>query len=127
MEMEVENKCPNCQRGIPIDAKICPYCGRMFGEIVEKKHTGAGIASLVLGIIAMCLIWLTFIPIVSVSYFFIHLPMSILAIVFGSIGYWSKKRHDGYGLSGLILGILVLILGFIFMMISAYLYVRGFS
>lgn len=27
-----DRRCPNCGRGIPLDANVCPYCGRDFGK-----------------------------------------------------------------------------------------------
>lgn len=27
-----QRRCPNCDRGIPMDARICPYCGKKFEE-----------------------------------------------------------------------------------------------
>jgi len=27
-----DRKCPNCGRGIPMDARTCPYCGKNFEE-----------------------------------------------------------------------------------------------
>jgi uncharacterized membrane protein len=27
---EPDRRCPNCDRGIPIDAKVCPYCNKKF-------------------------------------------------------------------------------------------------
>jgi len=27
-----ERRCPNCGRPIPMDARICPYCGKKFEE-----------------------------------------------------------------------------------------------
>jgi hypothetical protein len=29
---KVERKCPNCGRGIPEDARVCPYCSKKFDE-----------------------------------------------------------------------------------------------
>lgn len=29
---EPDRRCPECGRGIPFDAKICPYCGKKFKE-----------------------------------------------------------------------------------------------
>ncbi|GAH02415.1 unnamed protein product, partial [marine sediment metagenome] len=55
-----DRQCPSCGRRIPLDARLCPYCGRNFDEniiAIGKKHTGYGTASLVIGIVAMCLIW----------------------------------------------------------------------
>ena len=64
--MNEERRCPNCGRVIPIDARVCPYCAKRFDESesdYRKKHSGFGNASLVLGIISMCLIWMTYIQI----------------------------------------------------------------
>jgi len=27
-----DRRCPNCGRVIPIDARVCPYCGKKFEE-----------------------------------------------------------------------------------------------
>jgi len=123
--MVEERKCPNCGRVIPNDAFICPYCGKKFveirpsGQITEKKHTGFGTASLILGIIAMCLIWTSFFGSAGgVAWMLVLLPLGVLAIIFGGLGYWRKKFHDIYGLVGFILGILVILLGFIFAVIT---------
>jgi len=127
-ESNMKRNCSVCGREIPLDARICPYCGKNFGENTmasEKKHTGFGIAALVLGIIAMCLIWITIFPWwLRTSYYFVHLPLGILAIIFGTIGYWGGKRHDTYGLAGFILGLVVTIVGFIFMFISSVMWGR---
>jgi uncharacterized membrane protein len=29
---EPDRRCPNCDRGIPMDAKVCPYCSKKFEE-----------------------------------------------------------------------------------------------
>jgi len=26
----IDRRCPNCGRGIPFDANVCPYCGKKF-------------------------------------------------------------------------------------------------
>jgi len=124
--------CPNCGRIIPVDARICPYCKKEFeitqskgvyenSEVHEvKKHTGFGTASLVLGIIGMCFIWTTFLGIAGFAvWLFFLLPIGILSIILGAIGYYRSKKHDNYGIIGLILGVLLVILGFIFAIISS--------
>ena len=76
-----------------------------------KKHTSYGIASLVIGIIAMCFIWLA----VSIlGYFVWLLPAGILAVVLGDIA--NKRYNDKFGLAGFILGLFVLIIGFVLML-----------
>ncbi len=119
-----ERKCPTCGRSIPTDANMCPYCGKKFIESplpVEKNHTGFGTASLVLGIIGIATLWLAIIPIIPLKelfYFFIHIPLGILAVVLGALSYWRKKLHDTYGLAGFIIGLLVLVVGFISLMVA---------
>lgn len=61
------------------------------------EHTGFGIASLVLGILAVATCFFTS----SIRPFFIF---GFLAIIFGSIAYWGKSK-DSFGLAGFILGI----------------------
>ena len=29
-ERQQERRCPNCGRGIPFDARACPYCAKKF-------------------------------------------------------------------------------------------------
>ena len=65
--------------------------------------------SLVIGIVAMCLILLADSP----AYIFIHLTMGIIAVIFGSLAYWGENRKDNYGLAGFILGMIVLVLGLV--------------
>lgn len=119
-----ERKCPYCGRVIPIDAIACPYCAKKFYEYdkgLEKKHSGLATASLILGIIGIATIWLTFIPVIAFLYFFIHIPLGILTIIFGGISY--SKTLDKWGLSGVILGTLSLVIGFIGFVVAVYIYV----
>ena len=64
------------------------------------EHTGFGIASLVLGILAVA----TCFFISPTRPFFIF---GFLAIIVGSIAYWSKLK-DSFGLAGFILGIVAI-------------------
>ena len=85
---------------------------------ISKKHTGAGVASLILGIIPMCLIWICFIPGWGlVFYLVVELTLGILATIFGAVSYFGKAK-DKFGLAGFILGILVLVLGLVFSIIT---------
>ena len=73
--------------------------------MVEKKKSGMPIASLVLGIIAV----------VSTFFWYIVIPTSILAIVFGAKSI--KKYGSKLGKAGLILGIVGISL-FLFIYVS---------
>jgi hypothetical protein len=121
-----DRRCPHCGRVIPDDAIVCPYCAMNFSDTEfngKKKHSGFGTASLILGIIALCLIWLTYIPPVGVLIFLIgFLPVGVLTVIFGSIGYWYRNK-DKLGIAGFILGVLVLILGLIGVTVSAVVYI----
>lgn len=59
----------------------------------NRKKSASGVSSLVLGIIS----------IVSALFYYISLPTSILAIVFGAVG--TKKTGTKLGKAGLITGI----------------------
>jgi hypothetical protein len=84
----------------------------------KKEHTLSGKLSIYVGILLICFLWITLIPPWCILYAFIHLPLGILTVVFGAVGYWRKEQHDNYGLIGFILGIIVVTAGFIFMNIS---------
>lgn len=109
--------CSQCEKELINNPKFCPECGTSTSEkekTTVKKHTGYGTASLVLGIIGMCLIWVELIPLWgSYFYSFLHFPLGILTIIFGSLGYWRRNRRDNFGLAGFILGVVMLISGFI--------------
>ena len=116
--MDNNRVCPACGRNIPLDASLCPYCGKSFKMDVTSEikttHTGYGTASLVVGIVGICLVWLALTP----FYFFINLPMALIAIILGAVAYWRKESKDNFGLAGFILGLIHLIIGTIFVLIS---------
>ena len=115
--MESRRFCQVCGRDIPVDSNVCPYCGNSFKINIEsntKKHTGYGTASLVIGIVGICLVWLALTP----FYFFLNLPMSLIAIILGAVAYRKKERKDNFGLAGFILGLIHLIIGTIFVLIA---------
>ena len=81
----------------------------------SKKITGYALASFILGLIGFITIWLIFVTFIG-KYFiifpFIHGPIGILAIIFGSVGYF-KNGHFALCLTGFILGLLTGIVGLI--------------
>jgi len=88
--------------------------------MTNGTRTNFGIASLVLGIVGLCIIW---IPLVGIA----SIVLGILAIIFGALAYWGKNRRDVFGLAGFILGLIIIILVIISIIISAmvYVYVSG--
>lgn len=76
----------------------------MAEEPVYNRHNGYGISALILGIIGMVFIWVPLFPMV----------LGVLALILGAIGYWKVERPDGFGLAGFILGLLIIVIGFIY-------------
>jgi hypothetical protein len=79
--------------------------------IKEKEHTKVGIASIIFGILGLILyfIGLFFFSFVDNRLYGIisGIILSILAII---IGYFAKKQGDSYGIYGMILGGLVIVI-----------------
>ena len=69
--------------------------------MVKGKASGLGVASLILGIIGIVLMFMIWFPFVSIIGFI----LAILAIIFGAIAFWGSNK-DKFGLAGFILGII---------------------
>jgi len=126
--------CPECGEPIKQGSNFCKKCGHKFFEKMQntqqnansinsvsampKKHCGFGIASLVLGIVSMSLIWITIFPGGAgfILYLLVEIPMSIIATIMGAVAFWGKWK-DKFGLAGFILGLLVIVLGLVFSVI----------
>ena len=120
--------CPTCQREIPSDARLCPYCGTRIISNTGKRHTNLGTISIILSILATIFWW---VPILLISFnghdfddfalnwwLFLIFPTTVLSIALGSITYYETK--DSYGLSGLTLGSAILIISIVFKIITPY-------
>jgi hypothetical protein len=96
-------------------------------QIAEKvKHTGVGIASIILGILGLILY--------LIGWFFysfvdnrlhgiiIGIILGIIAIV---LGYFAKKQEDNYGTYGISLGVLILIIGVLIFVLTTPVYVES--
>jgi hypothetical protein len=70
-----------------------------------------GITAATLGIVSMCIFWLSIIPyFLGTLLFIIILSMSVLGIIFGAFSYANKMRRNTPGLVGLILSIIAIVL-----------------
>lgn len=70
----------------------------------QEKRTGIGIASLILGVIAI------------ITFFIPIFVFGVLATIFGAVSYWGKDK-DNYGLAGFILGITAVVLNVIILVL----------
>jgi len=89
--------CHECGEPIKEGNSFCDNCGNKFYDqaisgfaTTPKKHCGFGIAALVLGIVSMCLIWITLLPFGWGFWFYllVELPMAIIATIMGAFGFW---------------------------------------
>ena len=120
--------CPNCQREIPSDARLCPYCGTKIISSTHKAHTSLGIISIILSVLAAMFWWVPILMILlnghTIENFtlnwwlFLIFPMTVLSIASGSIAYYETK--DSFGLGGLTLGSAILIISIIFKIITPF-------
>jgi len=103
--------------------------------MAEKTHTTIGKVSLILGTISFLLmISVPIVPyitgpldiliVLGFILYLVVLPGAIIAII---LGFIARKQGDKYGLVGLILGLVVIILFIISIVLSAivYVYVSG--
>jgi len=98
----------------------------------NKSHTTIGIVSLILGILSILIMTVgifmpymvgyagfgTFIVLAYLQYL-VGIPGAIVAVI---LGYLAKKQRDSFGLIGLILGEIVLILVVVSIIIAAMTY-----
>src|SRR5580704_10202625 len=111
MQMQFK-ACPQCSQSMPEDAAVCMRCGHQFNNpyqnppyagqpnySVPYPHappragpSGLSIASLVLGIVGL----------MSICFWFISGPCSLLAVIFGILSLKGEGR--GMAIAGLICG-----------------------
>ena len=97
----------------PDSGLACPYYLIARTSMGGEKVNWAGMASLILGILCMCLCWLSLFlfPVI------IFLVMSVLIIIFGGLGIYSGRKSGSGRISstaGLVLGILSLVFTIVF-------------
>ena len=93
--------CPNCHKSYDVDYWRCPECGAPLAEKQTRDSSGKqgfGIASMVLGMLALMSVWL----IAPAGLF------AVLSIIFGIIQLSRSKKH-GTAIAGLILSVLAII------------------
>ena len=93
--------CPNCHKSYDVDYWRCPECGAPLAEKQTRDSSGKqgfGIASMVLGMLALMSGWL----IAPAGLF------AVLSIIFGIIQLARSKKH-GTAIAGLILSVLAII------------------
>lgn len=92
--------CPNCHKSYDVDYWRCPECGAPLAEKQTRDSSGKqgfGIASMVLGMLALMSVWL----IAPAGLF------AVLSIIFGIIQLARSKKH-GTAIAGLILSVLAI-------------------
>jgi hypothetical protein len=120
----VKPKCPYYQDS-PANL-YCPYymmSTQYHPTGMYAQHRGSnwpGMVSLVLGIIAIVLSWLSIVP-----FFFIifigTIILSVLAIIFGSIGLRNTRmgmKGSGPAIAGIVLGLLATVISVLFFMLG---------
>ena len=93
--------CPNCHKSYDVDYWRCQECGAPLAEKQTRDSSGKqgfGIASMVLGMLALMSVWL----IAPAGLF------AVLSIIFGIIQLARSKKH-GTAIAGLILSVLAII------------------
>ena len=102
------------------------FCKEGEKQMEEKvKHSGVGIASIILGILGLIFY---FIGIFFYSFVDNRLYGIIIGIILGIIaiilGYLAKKQGDNYGTCGISLGVLILIIGLLTFLLTYTAYVE---
>lgn len=92
-----------------------PYPQPHYVQIVRAPSNGSGIASLVLGIVAIVMgVWIP-VPILGLFLTFLAFVPAVLAVVFGHVGLAFAARTAGIGRGGALAG---LILGYVTLAIA---------
>jgi hypothetical protein len=77
----------------------------------RKPIDAFGVTALTLGIVAMCMFWLSIIPyFFGTMMFIVIVCMTGLSIIFGAYSFGNRQRRSTHGLVGLILSIIAIIL-----------------
>lgn len=101
--------CPNCHKSFDVDYWRCPECGAPLAEKQTRDSSGKqgfGIASMVLGMLALMSVWL----IAPAGIF------AVLSIIFGIIQLARSKKH-GTAIAGLILSVLAIIAACVYILL----------
>jgi len=94
---------PGREPGEDINAQRIPY-GQGYGgggPVISQEGAGFCRLSLILGIISLFMIWMPFLPI----------PVSLMAIAFGVLGYRRSIHSRGKAVAGIAVGSASLLLG----------------
>jgi len=92
---------------------------------MEEKHTGIGVASIILGILGLIVYFIGW-------FFYSFVDNRLYGIVIGIIlgllavvlGYLAKKQGDSYGNYGILLGIAIIIIGILTFLLTTPAYVE---
>jgi len=96
---------------------VCPYYLVARDGLGGGGANWAGMASLVLGILCVCLCWLSLLAFLVA----VFVAASVLTVIFAGIGLYASRRHGSGRLSsvaGLVLGIISLVMSVLFYMLS---------
>jgi len=105
MKKREKNVQPPIQQGDNYQQPPPPQQGLPYQQPQPEKGNGLGIASLVMGIIAIIGSWVPLLNIISVYFGFIALGIGVAGLIIGIV----KKRSKVLAIAGLILGIIAVI------------------
>jgi hypothetical protein len=77
-----------------------------------------GVTSATLGIVAMCIFWISVFPTIGTLFYIVIVCMTGISIIFGGYSFIAKKRRNVRGLVGLILSIIAITLSTIIWVFS---------